>query len=561
MKFIKFLSLITIISCAPALYSMEKNNTSQEQSRVPKLVDLCRPRAIERINACMNPIALLNNQFRIATFGLADELYTSNKIFQYCIDLIVNEIWDQCQRVTGTTLDTIIGAIKQNFLSKIPKELLSFIEAHFCKQKDCLKEFNNIDQAAFFPGSSLLFVRYKDNYGNYRGELIDTKTGKVIKEFNNVNWVYPSPNSSLMFIKYRDGRGELIDTKTGAVIKNDVTWIDFSPNSSLMIVLYEDGREELIDAKSGVVLKEFDDVDSVCFPLKGSLMFVKYGDGRGELINETGAVLKEFNDVDWIDFSIDNSFIFVKHVESGRGELINIKTWEVIRQFDWVDSINFSPDNSFIFVKCLGGSKGELINIKTGKVIRRSDWINRIDRIDFSPDGSFMFIQYVADGRRELIDAKTEKVIKDTGAYEVYFSPDNLFIFVKYLADGKGELINVKTWKVMKEFNNVDEVDFSQDGLLMFVKYRDGKGKLLYLSNFEQIIYQCALRNTLKKHKEQQGDEIKQGLTTLLKHRILATFPQQAQDILSKEITGVLQDKDSSGSAALEPSKKRQKIE
>jgi len=220
MKFIKFLSLITIISCVPALYSMEKDNASQEQSRMPKLVDLCLPGAIKQINSIINQqyakpntyekavelLNKMNKQFSIATFGLADGLYNSNEIFQHCIDHIINEIWNRCQDVTGATLDQMMNEIRQNLLSKIPSEtenLLSFIEAHFCKQKGwhvplCPKEFNNVDYVNFSPNSSVMFVKYRD----YRGELIDAK-GEVIKVFNNVDdddGAYFSPNSSLMLL-------------------------------------------------------------------------------------------------------------------------------------------------------------------------------------------------------------------------------------------------------------------------------------------------------------------------------------------------------------------------
>ena len=153
MKFIKFLSLITIISCAPALYSMEKDNTVQEQqSRVPKLVDLCLPGAIEQINdiinkQCTKPktyeaatdlLKEIEDTFHVSNFlnrGLIDKLYRSNEVFKHCIDLIIDEIWNRCQKVTGATLDKTINEIHQNLLSRIPKELLSFIVVHFCKQK------------------------------------------------------------------------------------------------------------------------------------------------------------------------------------------------------------------------------------------------------------------------------------------------------------------------------------------------------------------------------------------------------------------------------------------
>ncbi len=399
MKFIKFLSLIAIISCAQALYSMEKGNTSQEQSRVPKLADLCRQKRIEQINpiineqwcakpnTCEEAVELLNQmnkQFSIATHGLADGLYNSNEIFQHCIDLIINEIWNQCQRVTGTTLDKIIGEIKQNLHDNIPKELLPFIKVHFCKQKGW-------------------HVPY------------------CLKEFNNVAGVNFSPNSLLMFVKDRDGRGELINAKT---------------------------RE---------VIKEFDNVDRVDFLPNGSLMFVRYRDDRGELINaKTGAVIKEFNYVSWANFSLDNSLMFVRY----------------------------------------GDNRGELIDAKTGNVIKE---FNNFDRFNFSPNSSLMFVKYL-DNRGELIDARSGAVIKD----------------------------------------NVLNVNFSPDSSLMLVSYGDGRGELLCTGNFEQIIFKCALRNTLQAHKEQQSDEIKQGLTALLNHQIFKTFPQQAQKQLSKDIIDVL---------------------
>ncbi len=326
MKFIKFLSLITIITCAPALYSME-DNTLQEQSRVPKLVDLCRQKRIEQINPIINQqyakpntykkaVELLNNmnnQFQIATLNLADELYKSNEIFQHCIDLIINEIWNQCQDVTGATLDAIMHEILQNIFNRIPKELLSFIEAHFCKQKGwhvpyCLKEFTN------------------------------------------------------------------------------VTSIDFSSEK---------------------------------------LVLLRYSGGTS----------------------------------------IDAKTWEVTK--DWAYDFNFSQDSPIVF---------------------------QFDR-------------------RELIDTKS-------GA-------------------------------VLKGFNNLLLANFSPNSSLMFVRYRNGRGELLSTGNFEQIIFKCALRNTLQMYKKQQSDEIKQGLTNLLNHRILTTLPEKARDILSKEITDALQDKDDTGFDAL----------
>ncbi len=650
MKFIKFLSLITLIICAPALYSME-NNALQEQSRVPKLIDLCLPRAIEQINAIINEqctklntyqeavelLKEIEDTFHVSNFidqGLIDKLYRSNEVFQHCIDLIINEIWNQCQDVTGATLDTIMHEIRQNLLSKISKELLSFIEAHFCKQKGwhvpyCLKEFDNIDQVAFFPGSSLLFVRYRNNNGNTRGELIDTKTGRVIKEFNNINWVYPSPNGSL--VKYVNGRGELIDAKSGAVIKDNALRVYFSPNGSLMVVYYlREDRGELIDVKTGKVIK--DNVDGVYFSPNGSLMFVRYfRRGRGELIEvKSGAVIKELNNVDEVNFSPDGSFMVVRYFRGGRGELIDaksgavikdnvlrvnfspdgslmfvryfrgrgelieVKSGAVIKELNNVDEVNFSPDASFMVVKYMT-CRRELINTKTGKVIK-----DNVDKVNFSPNGSLMFVKYIRNYRGELIDAKSGAVIKDNVSY---FSPNGSLMFVQY-GDGRKELMNIKTRSVIKTFNNVYGVSFSPNGSLLFVRYYgnnsnrgelidaksgtaikefdnvslvkfspndslmfvkyekrvglspvNSRGELLCKGNFEQIIFKCALRNTLQTHKEQQSDEIKQGLTTLLNHQILKTFPQQVQEQLSKNMG--LEFKDLAGILLNNPQSKR----
>ncbi len=600
MKFIKLLSLITIISYAPALHSME-DNTSQEQSRVPKLADLCRQKRIGQINAVIyakpntygEAVARLNdmnNQFQIATFGLVDGLYNSNEIFQHCIDLIVNKIWNQCQNVTGITLDTILHEIRQSLFSKIPSEnLSSFIEAHLCKQKSwhvphCLKEFNNVWRVNFSSDNSLLFVSYmggrgglidakgeviKDNvddvnyspdsslmfvrYGDNRGELINVQTGVVLKKFNNVYDINFSPDSSLMVVRYRNDnliiRVELIDAKTREVIKvfNNFVWVDFAPNSSLMFVDYRidnDGntRGELINTKTWEIIKEFNNVDRtlVDFAPNSSLMIVGYWDGGRELIDaKTGNVIKD--NVYWVDFSSDSSLMVVRYWDA-RGELINTKTWEVIKKLNNIvniDRVNFSPDSSLIFVKYLGG-RGELIDAKSGAIIKE---FNNFDRFNFSPNSSMMFVKYTGD-RGELINVQTGVVLKKFNDINiVYFSPDSSLMFVEYTGD-RGELINAKTGHVIRD--NVSFVYFSPDSSLMFVSYPGDRGELLCAGNFEQIIFKCALRNTLQMHKEQQSDEIKQGLTTLLNHRILITLPEKSRDILSKEITDVLQNKDSS---------------
>jgi len=591
MKFIKFLSLITIISCAPALYSMEKDNTSQEQqSCVPKLADLCRQNRIEQINPIINQqyakpntyeeaVELLNNmnnQFSIATLGLADGLYNSSEIFQHCIDLIINEIWNQCQNVTGTTLDTIMHEIRQNLLSKIPSEnLLSFIEAHFCKQKGwyvpyCLKAFNNVLFVYFAPNSSLMFIKYRDG----RGELIDAKSGAVIKVFNNVNYAFFSPDSSLMFVRYQGGRGELINVQTGVVLKkfNGTDSVNFSPDSSLMFVRYQGGRGELINMQTGVVLKKFNNVLFVNFSPNSSLMFVRYQGGRGELINvQTGVVLNKFNDIARIDFAPNS---LVVRYQDGRGELINVQTGVVLKKFNNVLFVNFSPNSSLMFVNYRDG-RGELIDAKTGVVLKK---FNNVLFVNFSPNSSLMFVRY-RDGRGELIDAKSGAVLKKfNNVGSVIFSLDSSLMFVRY-EDNRGELINVQTGVVLKKFNGTDIVDFSPDNSLMFVRYGDNRGELLCAGNFEQIIFKCALRNTLQMHKEQQSNEVdnfmgqllefvsketnevKQGLIALLKHQIFTTFPQQVQDRLSQEITDTLQDKDDAVFGSLEPPNKRQKIE
>jgi len=575
MKFIKFLSLITIISYAPVLYSME-DNTLQEQSRVPKLVDLCLPGAIEQINAiinqqyakpntCEEAVELLNNmnkQFSIATLGLADELYNSNELFKHCIDRIIDKIWNQCQRVTGATLDTMLHEIRQNLSSRIPKEFLSFIEAHFCKQKGwhvplCLKEFNNVLLVHFSSNSLLMVVKYRDNvvkYRDNRGELIDAKSGAVIKVFDNVFEVNFFPDSSLMFVKYLYNRGELIDAQTGRVIKYNVNWVYFSPDSLLMFVKYLDGRGELINTKTEKVIKVFNNVAAVNFSPDNSLMVVSYKDNRGELIDaQTGRVIK-YN-VNWVNFSPDSSLMFVKYLYN-RGELIDAQTGRVIK--DNVNWVYFSPDSLLMFVKYLDG-RGESINTKTEKVIKV---FNNVAAVYFSPDSSLMVVKY-GDNRGELINAKTWAVIKEfNDAHCVSFSSDGTLLFVRYKDNNgntRGELINAKTGEVIKD--NFALVNFSRDDSLMFVKYKDNRGELLYTGNFEQIIFKCALRNTLKAHKEQQSTDIKQSLTTLLNHQILTTFPQQVQGRLSKEITDVLQDKDDTVLGSLEPPNKRQRIE
>ncbi len=615
MKFIKFLSLITLISYAPVLYSME-DNILQEQSRVPKLVDLCRQKLIEQIDSIINQqyakpnsyeeaVARLNNmdnQFHIATFGLVDGLYNSNEIFQHCIDLIINEIWNQCQRVTGTTLDTIIHETRQNIFNRIPKELLSFIEAHFCKQKGwhvphCLKEFNNFKDVYFSPNSSLIFVRYRDG----RGELINAKTREVIKKFNNVDLVNFSPNSSLMFVKYQDGRGELIDANTREVISkfNNVYryGVNFSPNSSLMVVRYEDRRGELIDAKTGEERRWFDDVLEVNFSPNSSLIFVKYQDGRGELIDaKSGAVIKELNNVSRVNFSLNGSLMLVGHYDS---KLIEAKTGKVIKEFHAVNWFNFAPDDSLMFVKYwrsrgeLIDAKGnvirdnvdrvkfspngslmvveyweirgdyriELINVKSGAVLKKfdnRDWVNfaqngslmvakrlnHADEVSFPPNGSVMFVKYRdvnLNKREELIDTKSGAVIKVfNNVNYAFFSPNSSLMVVYYLREDRTELIDAKTGEVIKD--NVNRVEFSPNGSLMVVGYRDGREELLCMGNFEQIIFKCALRNTLQMHREQQSNEIKQGLIILLNHSILTTFPQQVQDRLSQDIIDALKD-------------------
>jgi len=691
MKFVKFLSLITIIIYAPVLYSME-DNTLQEQSRVPKLIDLCRPGAIEQINSIINQqyakpntyaeaVELLNNmnsKFPIADLGLADKLYNSSEIFQHCIDLIINEIWNQCQKVTGATLDTIIHETRQNLLSRISKELLSFIEAHFCKQKGwhvpyCLKEFNNVQWINFSPNSSLMFVKYLDGrgesintktgkvikvfnnvadippvyfsqdsslifvwYGDNREELIDAKTGKVIKEFNNVADISPvyfsqdsslifvwyrdyrrelidaktgnvikefdnvgdvkfspdsslmlvsyiggtgksiidaktgevikrfnnvfrffkfSPDSLFMFVKYRDGRGELIDANSGAVIKDDVAWVYFSPDSSLMFIEYRDGREELIDAKTGSVIKKLNNVHRFSFSPDGSMMFVSYRDNDGnygeELINaKSGSVIKKLGY--WVKFSPNSLMVFVRYMdddENDRGKLINAKSGSIIKKFGHVFEVYFSPNSSLLFIIYSrdndGNNRGELIDTKTGEVIKE---FNNVYDISFSPDSSLMLVSYIGDTGKSIIDAKTGEVIKNN-VWGVNFSPNSSMMFVRYW-DNRGELIDAKTREVTRD--NVDWITFTPNSSLMFVWYRGGRKELLLAGNFEQIIFKCALRNTLKAYKNNKSiwnkiirnivpvDSIKHSLITLLNHSTLKTFPQQAQKQLSKEIIDVL---------------------
>ncbi len=519
MKFIKFLSLILIITCAPTLFGMEEN--VQQQSRVPKLFDLCPPKLSQLI-------------------------------------------WNQCKDATGDTLNQKLNAINQDIFSKIPGDLVPSIKDYFVKEKGwhvphCLKDFDNIDWIIFSPDGSLLFVQYR----NGRVKLINPKNDHVIKDFNNVNWVTFSPNGSLLFVKYLGDngnyRGELINPKNGQVIRDNVNNAYFCLDSSLLFVTYLDDNEnyrgELIDTKNDKVIKDFNNVSWVEFSPNGSLLFVIYRDGSGKLINpKNGHVIKDFVDnvIAANFFSPNGSLLFVKYLDdngNSRGELIDTKNGQVITDFNDVDWVEFSPNGSLLFVK----NRDELIDTKNGKVIKT--FYNVCDAFftDFQ-DGSLLFVTYLDDNenyRGELIDTKNDKIIKDFNDVDrVEFSPNGSLLFV-WNSKNRGELIDTKNVKVIKTFDNVCDAFFtdSQDGSLLFVCYEDHKGELLTVGSFEQVLFKLALSNTFKIYenlktklikKAVPTDQIKHNLVTLLNHPILGTFPQPAQEKIKEKIKDTL---------------------
>ncbi len=497
MKFIKLLSLIAIITCAPALYAMENNIQQQEeqQDRVPTLANLCRPVVIERINPIINQqyakpnsyeeaVVLLNginSRFHIGTHDLGNELYDSNDIFQHCINLVVDEIWRRCQNVTGSILDQTFKIINQDILEHIPQELRQLIKDHFCKRKGwhvshCLKELNNVDWVKFSSCGSWLFIKYDENE-NHKGELINLEADTVVK-YNNIYDIEFSPNGSFMFIIYGGGRGELINIQTNTVIKYDNTYdMEFSPNGSFMFIVTLDDDGELIEIKSKTVITRCSDVDGAEFCADSLFVSVEYKDGSKQLIDvKTGKVAENetlinvekgsagikggFRNALWVECSANRLWLFVKYCSS-RGKLIDAKTRKVIRQFNRVDSARFSSDNSLLFI-----------------------------------------------------------------CYE-----------------NKRELINNMTGEIIKHFYNIKSISLAPDSSLLFVIHKNKRGELLYAGSFEQVIVKYALKNMLEDYKNAvPDDQIKRSIEmlTLLHHPIINTFPHQIQATFSNEIDKVV---------------------